>query len=55
MEVFTGSADHTNNTEPETVKLNLEDKSSPSAHDILKEILNDSELLYTVLAAAEKT
>ena len=37
MEVFTGSSDHTTNTEPEKLELDLKDKASSSAEDVLKE------------------
>ena len=50
LEVFTGSLDHTTNTEPETVELNLKDKASPSSNNILQEILNNLELPYTAAA-----
>ena len=35
MEVFTGSVDHTTNTQPEKLDLKLTDQSSPSPNDIL--------------------
>ena len=52
MEVFTGSADHTTNTQPEKLDLNLSDQSSPSPNDILNDLLQHSPLPYTAKAAA---
>ena len=50
--VFTGSSNHTTNTEPESIELKLKDEASPTAIDILNEILNTSELPFTAKAAA---
>jgi hypothetical protein len=53
MGVFTGSADHTTTTAPEHVEIELKDKMSTSAIDILERSLLDSPLPYTVAAAAK--
>jgi hypothetical protein len=53
MEVFTGSADHTTTTAPEHVAIELTDKMSTSAIDILERSLLDLPLPYTVAAAAK--
>jgi hypothetical protein len=47
MEVFTGSADHTTAIAPEHVEIELKDKRSTSAIDILEINLLDSPLPYT--------
>ena len=52
MEVFTGSADHTTNTQPEKLDLKLSDQSSPSPNDTLNDLLQHSPLPYTAKAAA---
>ena len=39
MELFTGSSDHTTNTQPEKLDLRLTDQSSPSLNDILNDLL----------------
>ena len=52
MEVFTGSADHTTNTQPEKLDLKLSDQSSPSPNDILNDLLQHSPLPYTAKGAA---
>ena len=39
MEVFTGSSNHTRNTESETVELKLKDVVSPSANNTLKDMV----------------
>ena len=54
LEVFTGRSNHTTNTEPESIelKLKLKDEASPTATDVLNEILNTSELPYTAKAVA---
>jgi hypothetical protein len=46
MEVFTGSADHTTATAPEQVEIELKDKMSTSAMDILERSVLDSPLPY---------
>jgi hypothetical protein len=53
MEVFTGSADLTTASAPEHVEIELKDKMSTSAIDILERSLLDSPLPYTVAAAAK--
>jgi hypothetical protein len=53
MEVFTGSADRTTATAPEHVEIELKDKMSTSAIDILERSLLDLPLPYTVAAAAK--
>jgi hypothetical protein len=53
MEVFTGSADHTTASAPEHVEIELKDKMSTSAIDILERSLLDLPLPYTVEAAAK--
>ena len=52
LEVFTGSSNHTTNTEPESIELKLKDEASTTPKDVLNEILNASELPYTAKAAA---
>ena len=49
LEVFTGSSNHTTNTKPESVELKLKDEASPTATDVLYEVLNNSELPYLSL------
>jgi hypothetical protein len=53
MEVFTGSADHTTASAPEHVEIELKNKMSTSAIDILERSLLYSPLPYTVAAAAK--
>jgi hypothetical protein len=53
MEVFTGSADYRTATAPEHVEIELKDKMSTSAIDVLERNLLDSLLPYTVATVAE--
>ena len=53
MEVFTGSSDHTTNTEPTPVELKLKNIKDTSADDIIKNTLDSTSLPYTQAAAAK--
>ena len=52
MEVFTGSSNHTTNTQPEKIDLKLTDQTSPSPNNILNDLFQHSPLPYTSKAAA---
>ena len=47
LEVFTGSFNHTTNMEPESIDLKLKDETSPTAKEVLSEILEELALPYT--------
>ena len=42
LKIFTGSSDHTINTEPESIDLKLKDQTSPSAKEVHSKILDGS-------------
>ena len=52
MEVFTGSSDHTTNTEPQPVELKLKDDAPIQPTEILESVFNAAPLPYTSAAAA---
>ena len=52
MEVFTGSSNHTTNTEPTPVELKLKDNKAISPADIVQNALDSAPLPYTQAAAA---
>ena len=52
LKVFTGSSDHTTNTEPESIELKLKDETSPTVKEVLSERLEGLALPYTATAAA---